>query len=77
MSMSYEFIKQKMKEIKEEMKSPDYQPMTFELLKEQLAKGEITREEYDRTDMLYQFSEEARERRDREFRRASLKLNFK
>ena len=76
MTMSYEFIENKLKELEEKRKSPDYQPMTLPLLKKQLASGEIDKEEYDRLDMLYQFSPEARERRAKEFRRASLKLKF-
>ena len=69
-------IEQQIEEFEKIRQSPDYQPMTFELLKKQLASGEITKEEYDRIDTLYQFSEEARERLRTDFRRASLKLKF-
>lgn len=61
MNWTPEFIKQKMAEVKARRQSPDYQPLTFELLKQKLANGEIDEDEYIRLDRLYCFSEEAKQ----------------
>lgn len=75
MNLTQEQINQKLEEARQQVRDPNYKPPTLEGIKAQLLAGEITQEQYDRIDVLYQLSPEARERTRREFSDARFKID--